>query len=191
MRSFILIFIFFTFAVAISVQATKTTDLDDSSSNGVNNVNNKEIHPFRILFPDIFQCEANVTTIRSFLALLNNKVKSSNEKEKRINDQKSRIINYFIQSFENLTSELVEKFKKEMDIFSNNLFDLTLYPNDVCQYVYNTLYEYDQKKLGRTVVHTMEEFIEATLEREKHRVVTTNNANENSNENNYYNYDEL
>ncbi|KAG2377658.1 hypothetical protein C9374_009174 [Naegleria lovaniensis] len=128
-------------------------------------------HPFRYVFPDFFECDSNVTSIRTFLVVLTGKTKDKQEKRQLIEKQKSKFSTMLVSSIEELreqphrVKEHEEQFNKLVDL----IFNVDLTPAKVCQYVYDTVFEYDMKKLGKTVVHSKEEYERVVKEKQRER----------------------
>ena len=80
-----------------------------------------------------------------------------------VEKQKGRFFEILVKTTPELKDqpERVKEHQDEFEKLVDLIFQVDLETGKVCQYVYDTVFRYDQKKLGRTVVSTMEEYEKA------------------------------
>ena len=119
-----------------------------------------EPHPFRYVFPDFFECNNNVTALRTFMVLLIRKAKTREEKRQVIEQQKPKFLNILSNAIQELREhpEHVSNHREEFDKLVDLMFNVDIETAKVCQYVYDTVYIYDQRKLGKKVITSLEEY---------------------------------
>ncbi|KAF0983441.1 hypothetical protein FDP41_010506 [Naegleria fowleri] len=130
-----------------------------------------EPHPFRYVFPDFMACDSNITSIRTFLVVLTGKTKDKQEKRQLIEKQKSKFSTILVENIEELRQQphRVKEHEAQFTKLVDFIFNVDLTPAKVCQYVYDTVFEYDMKKLGKTVVHSKEEYERVVKEKQRER----------------------